>query len=155
MNDLYETDFVLWSVRQAELLRRMANGERVNDQLDWPNIVEEIESLGRNDRRDLRNRIQTALEHLMRLAASPATEPRHGWRRTLIEQRDAIHVLLEESPSLCPEVASIISRTLPKARELALLSLEQHAETPRVPLDQLVYTEEQVLGRWFPGHAPS
>jgi hypothetical protein len=150
VGDLYETDFVLWSQRQAELLRRVARGERVNDQLDWPNIVEEIESLGCNDRRDLRSRILTVLDHLMRLEASPATEPRRGWQRTLIEQRDAIQVLLDESPSLRREVASMIAQALPQARELARLSLEEHGESPRVRLEQLSYGEEQVLGRWVP-----
>ena len=42
MSDLYDTDLVIWSERQAELLRRMAAGERVNDQIDWENVAEEI-----------------------------------------------------------------------------------------------------------------
>src|SRR5262245_32330424 len=43
----YDTDILLWSEHQAELLRRHAAGERVNDAaLDWPNIVEEIEGEG-------------------------------------------------------------------------------------------------------------
>ena len=150
MDDLYNTDFVLWSERQADLLRRLARGERVNDQVDWPNIVEEIASLGRNDRRDLRSRILIVLDHLMRLEASPATAPRHGWQRTLIEQRDAIQVLLDESPSLRREIAPMIAQALPKACELARLSLGEHGEIPRVPLEALAYDEEQVLGRWVP-----
>ncbi len=44
----YDTDILLWSERQSELLRRRATGELVNDaDLDWPNIAEEIESVGR------------------------------------------------------------------------------------------------------------
>ena len=43
----YHTDILLWSERQSELLRRRATGELVNDaDLDWPNIAEEIESVG-------------------------------------------------------------------------------------------------------------
>ncbi len=41
----YDADFVLWSREQADLLRRMAAGERVNDQVYWENLAEEIESL--------------------------------------------------------------------------------------------------------------
>ena len=49
--DLYETDILLWSERQAELLRRHAAGERINDAaIDWPNIAEEIEDVGRSER---------------------------------------------------------------------------------------------------------
>ena len=43
MSDLYDTDILAWSARQAELLRRMAAGDRVNDQVDWENVAEEIE----------------------------------------------------------------------------------------------------------------
>ena len=46
MNDLYETDILEWSALQAALLRRLAAGERLNDQVDRGNVVEEIESAG-------------------------------------------------------------------------------------------------------------
>jgi hypothetical protein len=56
MSDLYDTDILLWSERQAELLRRSAAGERVNDgELDWPNIVEEIADVGRSELRSCRS----------------------------------------------------------------------------------------------------
>jgi len=45
MSDLYGTDLLLWSEQQAKLLRRVAAGEQVNDQVDWENVVEEIESV--------------------------------------------------------------------------------------------------------------
>ena len=66
MNDLYDSDFVLWSERQAALLRRMGNRERVNDQVDWGNLAEEIESLSRNDRREIRSRLRVICEHLLK-----------------------------------------------------------------------------------------
>jgi hypothetical protein len=145
MTDGYETDFHRWAETQAGLLRlRSANS------LDWDNLAEEIEALARNDQRDLRNRIQTVLEHLICLQASPAQQPRYGWQRTLIEQRDQIEVLLADSPSLRPLVAAIIANRLPKARQLAALKLEEHGEAPRVPLDSLSYTGEQVLSPWLP-----
>jgi hypothetical protein len=107
--------------------------------------------LGRNDRVTLRKRILTVLDHLMRLEASPAVAPRHGWQRTLVEQRDAIQVLLDESPSLRREVVAMIAQALPRAREVARLSLEAHGEAPRVAIERLAYDEEQVLGRCSPG----
>jgi hypothetical protein len=49
MSDLYDADILAWSERQGELLRRIAAGERVNGaDLDWPNIAEEIEDVGRS-----------------------------------------------------------------------------------------------------------
>ena len=93
MTDRYDTDFVLWSEQQAALLRRMAVGLPINAAPDWDNIAEEIESLGKSDRRELINRIVVLLDHLMRLA-SPAHDPRRGWRSTVAEQRRRIAQLL-------------------------------------------------------------
>jgi hypothetical protein len=93
----YHSDFVAWTKEQALALRR-----RATDAIDWDNIAEDIESLGKRDQRDLRSRIQTILAHLMRLQASPAQAPRHGWERTLIVQRAGIRQLLDDSPSLKP-----------------------------------------------------
>jgi hypothetical protein len=50
MSDLYETDALAWSENQAALLRHLATGERVNKQIDWANVVDEIESVGRSER---------------------------------------------------------------------------------------------------------
>ena len=72
MGGLYDEDVLLWSGRQAELLRRRAAGELVNDaELDWPNIAAEIESVGISERRVLASHIRNVLEHLIELEASP------------------------------------------------------------------------------------
>ena len=97
--DLYSEDFVLWSDRQAQLLRRVAGGEQVNDRVDWTNIIEEIEGLARNARNDLRSRILTVLDYLLRLQASPAHDARRGWQRTVVVQRDAIDSCWRKTPA--------------------------------------------------------
>ena len=48
-DDLYETDVLVWSERQGQLLRRLAAGERVNADVDWANVIEEIECVGRSE----------------------------------------------------------------------------------------------------------
>jgi hypothetical protein len=64
----YDLDFYAWTQRQGSLLRRLAAGERVNDaDLDWPNIAEEIETLGRSERGAVASRIRNVVEHLMKL----------------------------------------------------------------------------------------
>ncbi len=50
MAGLYEADILLWSERQRDLLPRVAAGEAVNEAPDWPNIIEEIESVGNEQR---------------------------------------------------------------------------------------------------------
>ncbi len=144
----YETDLLIWSERQADLLRRMGTGERVNDQVDWQNVAEEIESLGRSDKRELHSRVATILEHLIKLQVSPAREPRAGWRETIVRQRGQIRRLLRDSPSLRPTIPVVIAEELSTAIEDATAALESYGE-PAVPAD-MTFTAEQVLGPWLP-----
>ena len=98
----YDTDLMLWSERQAALLRRAAAGERVNDQVDWENVAEEIESLGKSDRRELHNRSATILVHLIKLTTSPADGPRTGWHETILEQRRRVARCSRKVPACGP-----------------------------------------------------
>jgi hypothetical protein len=147
----YDVDFYAWTQRQGALLRRLAAGERVNDaDFDWRNIAEEIETLGRSERGAVASSIRNIMQHLMKLEASPARDPRSGWRATIRRERVDIEALLEENPSLKPAVDKMITQELPRARRLALASLEEYGETPRVDLRNLTYSNDQVLGDWFP-----
>ena len=77
--DLYARDVVLWSERQAEALRRLRAGERVND-LDWDNVIEEVESLGRSETKGVRTLLVRAIEHLLKAAAWPDAADAPAWR---------------------------------------------------------------------------
>ena len=77
---LYDEDFVAWTEQQAEALRA-AGRSSTNQLLDWENVAEEIESLGRSDRRELHSQIYRIIRHLAKLQFSPAADPRRGWRR--------------------------------------------------------------------------
>jgi hypothetical protein len=97
----YDTDVALWADRQTVLLKRRAAGEPVDDgELDWPHIAEEIESVGKSERLALRSHIGTVLEHLIKLQASPAIDPRNGWKVSVLRARSSIRRLLKSSPSL-------------------------------------------------------
>jgi hypothetical protein len=76
--DLYTRDVVLWSERQAEALRRVRAGERVND-LDWDNVIEEVEGLGRSETKGVRTLLLRALEHLSKAAAWPGAADAPAW----------------------------------------------------------------------------
>jgi len=149
---LYDQDFVRWTEEQGDALRQAAcNG--TNLPLDWENLAEEVESLGRSERNALRSRIAVILEHLLKLQFSPALDLRPGWMDTIERERASIERLLEDSPSLRSELAGMIAAEAPRAAHLAARSLERHgeiepAETARLrPPD---YTVDQVLGDWFP-----
>jgi len=78
-DDLYSEDIVDWSERQSALLRRAAAGERVNE-LDWPNIIEEIEDVGGSATRAVRSLLRKAIEHLLKLHGWPDSTAVEHWR---------------------------------------------------------------------------
>jgi hypothetical protein len=81
MSDLYETDIVTWSNRQAELLRRVAAGERINNaKLDWPNIAEEIESVGQSQIDAVESLWTQAFLHDLKAEAWPRAPDVDTWR---------------------------------------------------------------------------
>jgi hypothetical protein len=63
LTELYETDFVLWTEKTAEILR-----QKNYDAVDWENVIEEIESMGRSERRAVRSLLTRLIEHLLKLA---------------------------------------------------------------------------------------
>ncbi|WP_428540374.1 DUF29 domain-containing protein [Rhodopila sp.] len=150
----YDADIVVWSERQGELLRRRAAGDLVNEtELDWVNIAEEIESSGRTERSALRSHIATVLEHLIKLQASAATDPRNGCKETINRARDDIDRALIDSPSMRRLVAGIIAAETPRSARQVTRSLALHGEQSVVDVASLTFTEDQVLADWFPASA--
>ena len=80
-NARYDADIVIWSERQSELLGRLARGERVNDaDIDWPNIAEEIEDVGRSNLHAVESLLFQALVHMLKAQAWPQSVSAPGWR---------------------------------------------------------------------------
>jgi hypothetical protein len=150
-SELYEKDVSAWSEQQGALLRRRAAGELVNEgALDWSNIAEEIESLGRSERSALRSHIATVLEHLIKLQASPATDPRNGWKETINRAREDIDRALADNPSMRRLVGDMITEETRRSGRQVARSLALYSEQPRVDIGSLAFTVDQVLGDWFP-----
>lgn len=81
MSDLYDADILEWSERQAALLRRRAAGELVNEaELDWTNIAEEIESVGRSELHAVASHLVQALLHDLKADAWPLSRDVPHWR---------------------------------------------------------------------------
>jgi hypothetical protein len=136
----YDTDFLTWTERQAELLRRRAAGELVNEaEIDWQNIAEEIESVGGNTRRELRNRLARLLQHLLKWHYQPDRRSR-SWRSTIRTQRQEIDDLLADNPSLRGKLPELFLVAYQRARAAAL------DETGLLDLPQAApFTIEQAL----------
>jgi hypothetical protein len=76
----YDADVLLWSERQADLLRRLAAGERVNDQVDWENVIEEVESVGSEQLHAVQSLLRQALIHMLKADAWPVSRDAPTWR---------------------------------------------------------------------------
>jgi Domain of unknown function DUF29 len=78
-DDLYERDILAWSERQVDLLRRVANGERIND-VDWPNVIEEIADVGGSALASVQSFLRQAMIHLIKIHQSGDDLTRSHWR---------------------------------------------------------------------------
>ena len=107
---LYEQDFVAWCEDTANKLKK-----RDLDHLDFENLIEEIESLGRSDRRELKNRLTVLFAHILKRMYVNSPEKFNGWELTIIEQRRQIQDLLEDSPSLKSYLAEIFAKVYANA----------------------------------------
>jgi len=87
MSDLYEGDVLLWSERQADLLRRHAAVARSNDAIDWPNVIEEIEDVGRSELRSCRSLLRQALRYMLKAEAWPLSRDTPNWRADTVDCR--------------------------------------------------------------------
>jgi hypothetical protein len=79
MSDLYEADVLLWSEQQAALLRRLAAGERVNAQIDWENVIDEVESVGSEQLHAVESFLVQALAHMLKAEAWPLARDVAHW----------------------------------------------------------------------------
>lgn len=113
---LYEADYHAWTQEQAARLRQ---GDFAH--LDVANLIEEVESLGRSERRELQSRLAQLLMHLLKWQREPSKRT-NSWLRTLQVQRRDIEALLDDMPSLRPKAGDLLSRAYGDA--LVLLERE-------------------------------
>jgi hypothetical protein len=135
---LYERDFFLWTIEQAEALRKAAR-EGSNLPLDWENLAEEIESLGKSDRRGVESRISQIIIHLWKLACSPAREPRVQWRHEIENQRRELEFILKDSPSLRARINEFVAKEFKQAERQVKLSLTDHGEFAHAKADFMAF----------------
>jgi hypothetical protein len=82
-SDLYDSDVVTWAEQQAAVLRRMAAGERINDQVDWENVIEEVESVGRSEVETVTSLLINVMDHKLRLLGWPDHVAVNHWRHEI------------------------------------------------------------------------
>ena len=124
---LYDEDFVIWTERQAEALRQAAR-EGSNLPLDFDNLAEEIEDLGREIRHKVESLVHQILVHLLKLGCSTALEPRLKWRTEIDEFRRQLRRQLRDNPTLRARLDEIIDDEQPEAFKAAARSFERFGD---------------------------
>ena len=137
----YDSDFYLWTQQQATLLRQ---GHL--QAVDLENIAEEIESMGKRDRRSIESHLENVMMHLLKWQYQPQRQS-PSWQHSIWNGRRDVERLLRDSPSLKPLLVALVRDEYPPARKQAAketgLSLSTFPE-------QCPFTLEQVIGDWWP-----
>ncbi|MEB3151668.1 MAG: DUF29 domain-containing protein [Sphaerospermopsis sp.] len=134
--NLYETDFYGWTLKQSSLLKQ---GDF--PQLDIINLAEEIESLGKQERRELENRLAILIGHLLKWEYQPEKRSK-SWSATIREQRRMVQKMLGENPSLKPYLLELIADGYESGKDLVVR--ETPLDYPDLP-EKCPYTPKQIL----------
>lgn len=137
---LYEQDYYCWLEETARLLR---NGKLA--ELDVLNLAEEIEDMGRSEKRAVESNLEIVLMYLLKYKYQPEQRS-NSWRFTILEHRDRLEKFFRDSPSLRPYFATIFEDCYSRARKKAAvetgLSLDNFPSTSP-------FTPEQILNSDF------
>lgn len=137
----YESDFYLWTQQQADLLRQ---GQL--QAVDLENIAEEIESMGKSDRRAVWSQLANILLHLLKWQYQPERRG-SSWEQSIDNGREQLDWLIKDSPSLLPKLLAFAEEVYPGARRKAAresgLSLNAFPE-------QCPFTVEQIINDFWP-----
>ncbi len=149
---LYEHDFHAWTQRQAAALRRAAAEGVVDIDIDWENLAEEIESLGRSELHAMESALMRIIEHLLKLAWSPARDPRLGWMESVTVHRVRFAKLSRDNPGLVNRLN--LAEIYADARKLArsALTLRDGLPASALPLSCPFMLEQIVDDDWYPPH---
>lgn len=140
VDGLYESDALAWSDQQADLLRRLAAGERVNDAVDWPNVIEEVQDVGRSELRSCQSLLRQALTHLLKLHAWPDSRAAEHWRDETMNFIDDAENRFAPSMRQQIDLADLYKRSLKRVR-----AATDDTGEPRVMPETCPFTLDDLL----------
>ena len=114
----YQQDFYAWIYHNIELLR-----QRKFSEINIDTLIEELESMAKGDRRELRSHFIILIAHLLKWQFEPEHRSR-SWRSSILEQRYQILEQLADSPSLKPRLSEAITQAYPGAVKIAMKETE-------------------------------
>ena len=138
---LTKPDYALWIQETVDLLK---NKDYCH--VDWENLIEEIESLGRSDRQKVRSYLRQLLGHLLKRCYLPLPQEFHHWEIEIRNFRIELQDIFDDSPSLKRHAREI----LPSCWQIALEGVRQEYKGFEFP-EQYPFSEdlEQLLGKVF------
>jgi hypothetical protein len=145
MSDPYQSDVLVWSEHQAELLRRLAAGERVNDQVDWGNVVEEIESVGNEQVHAVASLLMQAIAHRLKAMGWPdALDAANG-------QADARRFAIDAADRFSPSMRQRLDLARIFRRALRVLPEHMDGKPPLALPAECPWSLEDLLAEDAPG----
>ncbi len=118
-DDLYHRDILAWSKAQAERLRRVAAGERVND-VDWAHVIEEIEDVGNSILKSARSHFRNALIHALKVVAWPGHRDVEHWAQEVAIFLGNARDRYEPGMAQHIDPAALYTRALKEVRRLPI-----------------------------------
>ena len=140
--NLYKQDYYMWLNITAQKLR-----DHQFDDVDLDNLIEEIEAMSGNQRRELKSRLIVLLMHLLKYQYQPSRRSK-SWLRTIVEQRREIELLLEQSPSLKPKSIEVFDECYLKSRREAAKETELSIDT--FPSESSFTLDDTLNLDWLP-----
>jgi uncharacterized protein DUF29 len=145
----YEDDFYAWTQHQAEVLRTMPISD---NRFDREHVAEEIEDLGRSERDAVRSQIRRIIEHLLKLAYSPAEQQRVDRMDTIDDARETLADKL--TATLRREAEENLDKLYVEGRRRAARGLRRHGETAvadALPPASPYSLDDICREDWYPG----
>ncbi|MGB5632162.1 MAG: DUF29 domain-containing protein [Waterburya sp.] len=139
LKTLYEQDYCLWLETTAKLLQ-----ERRLNEIDFEDLIEELEGMSRREKEALFSNLQVALMHLLKYRYHPSKRS-NSWRSCIREHRKRVKRAFRNSPSLKPYFTEIFAECYQDARELAAdetgLSIETFPEQSPFTMEEILNTD--------------
>ncbi|MFN9401532.1 MAG: DUF29 domain-containing protein [Dolichospermum sp.] len=139
-SSLYETDYNQWT---QDTIQQIQNRDFEN--IDWDNLIEELEIMGKNDKRALISLLTRVLEHLLKLSYWESEKPRSGnhWAAEIVNFRAQIQGHLEDSPSLNSQLQTFYEKAHPDA-------IKSVSKLCSLPPDAQISLLQALDDNWFP-----
>jgi uncharacterized protein DUF29 len=149
----YEDDFYAWTQYQAEVLRTLKTRD---NRFDREHLAEEVEDLGNSHRDAVRSQVRRILLHFLKLAHSPARDPRSDWMDSVDDARAEIEDKL--TSTLRHDIEDVLPRLYANARKRVVRDLAKYDEggAARSVPTECPYTIDEILAEdWYPEPADS